>query len=202
MQAPPHRISRGRAGVAILPRMSIADHKATRRAILELLYHAYLEDPLRMVEPEAFHEESAAVRSHIVPNMHYLADRKLVEMMIGYSPPLFSAVRITPGGIDLVENRFEFDRLFPALPGTEAGPLQAIPMILERLVEEGDFIAVDGTTRRQLLGDILYLREELSLPPERWRRPLIDAVMDAVESAAGTGGLAALAELREAVSGV
>lgn len=180
--------------------MPTANHKATRRAILELLYHAYLDDPLRMVEPEAFPPEVQSPEAALVPNMHYLSDRGLVEMMMGYCPPLFSAVRITPQGIDLVENRFEFDRQFPGRAGAEAEPLQAIPMLLERLVEEADFVPVDGLARRQILGDVLYLRDELSRPVDRWRLPLVWAVMDAAEAAAGDSILAALGALREAVA--
>ena len=179
--------------------MSTANHKAARRAILKLLYQAYLDDPLRMVEPEVFYQEAAIGRATIIPNMHYLADRKLVEMMMGYCPPLFAAVRITPAGIDLVENRFELDRQFPG-KAADADPVEAIPLLLERLGEEADFIAVDGIARRQLLGDILYLREELSHPPERWRMPLVDAVMAAAEAAAGEHTLATLAQLRDALA--
>jgi len=180
--------------------MSIANHKATRRAILKLLYHAYLDDPLRMVEPEVFFEKTAVDRATIVPNMHYLSDRGLVEMMMGYTPPLFSAVRITPKGIDLVENRFELDRQFPGAPGADEAPIQAIPLLLERLIEEADFVPVDGVARRQLLGDVLYLREELSQPIDRWRLPLVHAVMDAIDITAGANALDALASLRSAIA--
>lgn len=158
--------------------MRIEDHKALRRMILELLYQAYLDDPLRMVEPETFFASPPLDRENIVPNMHYLADRKLVEMMLGYAPPMFAAVRITAAGIDLVEHRFQFNLEFPA---TQGGPDSEIPALLERLVEEGDFLPIDGLARRQLLGDIQFLREELSRPVDRWRPRLVRALLDAME---------------------
>lgn len=158
------------------------NHKAIRRAILELLYQTYLDDPLRMVEPEAFLESPHIDQVSIVPNMHYLTDRKLVEMMMGYRPPMFSAVRITAQGIDLIENRFLFDLQFPAAATPGQAGLESIPALLERLVEEGDFAPIDGIGRKQILRDILYLREELSLPPDRWRMETVRAIIGGIKN--------------------
>lgn len=180
--------------------MNAVHHKATRRAILELLYQVYLDDPLRMVEPEAFFTSPAIDRATIVPNMHYLADRRLVEMMMGYQPPMFTAVRLTHQGIDLVENHFEFNRQFPSAPASDLHGIEAIPMLVERLVEEGDYIALDRETRRQILGDILYLREEFNRPVTRWRPAVIHAVLDAIEFLAGKECPPTLGRLREAVT--
>jgi hypothetical protein len=178
--------------------MRIEDHKALRRMILELLYQAYLDDPLRMVEPDTFFDSPPLTRENIVPNMHYLADRKLVEMMLGYAPPMFAAARITAAGIDLVEHRFQFNLEFPAVAG---GPDAEIPALLERLVEEGDFLPIDGIARRQLLGDLQFLREELSRPVERWRPRLVRALLDAVDEHRARSGqrLECLERLRFAV---
>ncbi len=158
--------------------MRIEDHKALRRSILELLYESYLNDPLRMVEPEVFFARPPLDRQNIVPNMHYLADRKLVEMMMGYTPPMFSAVRITAAGIDLVEHRYAFDLQFPPLNG---GPETEIPALLERLIEECDFLPLEGVARRQLLGDALHLREELNRPLQWWRPALIRVLLEIIE---------------------
>lgn len=178
--------------------MPIENHKFLRRKILELLYQAYLDDPLRMVEPEAFFEVPPLTRQNIVSNTHYLADRKLVEMMMGYAPPMFSAVRITPAGIDLVENRFAFNLQFPADPGTAE---TEIPVLLQHLVEAGDFLPLDGIARKQLLEDLLYLREELSRPVERWRPTLVRVLLEAIEAHRSRADqpLGVLDELRSAV---
>ncbi len=147
--------------------------------ILELLYQSYLDDPLRMVEPELFFAHPPLDRHNIVPNMHYLADRKLVEMMMGYTPPMFSAVRITAAGIDLVEHRFAFNLQFPPLHG---GPETEIPALVERLIEECDFLPLEGVARRQLLDDALHLREELNRPAERWRPALVRVLLEVIEA--------------------
>lgn len=181
--------------------MHMEDHKALRRMILELLYQSFHEDPLRMVEPDVFFAAPPLDRTNIVPNMHYLSDRKLVEMMMGYAPPMFSAVRITPAGIDLVENRFNFNLQFPpARHDSES----VIPALLEQLVEEGDFLPLDGLARRQLLGDILYLREELNRPADRWRHGIVTSVLDAIAThrTRAECPLETLEQLRTAVNAV
>lgn len=179
--------------------MRIEDHKALRRLILELLYDAYLDDPLHMVEPEVFFASPPLDRVNIIPNMHYLLDRKLVEMLMGYAPPMFSAVRITAAGIDLVENRFAFNLQFPS--ARSMGEVE-IPGLLEQLVEEGDFLPIDGLARRQLLGDILHLREELSYPAERWRPSLVRTLLESIEAhRAPTGqALESLARLNSVIA--
>jgi hypothetical protein len=152
--------------------------KAVRRKLLQFMYDRYLNDPLEMVEPEEFATHIPEVsRRELVPNMHYLSDRRLVELMIGYNPPMFAAARITANGIDLVENRFEFNLRFPPQPGSEEEAAADLPHLVERLVEEADFSALDGEERSSLLRDVQFLRDELSRPVHRWRQEVIQTVL-------------------------
>lgn len=182
--------------------MNHTDHKAVRRAILETLYTAYLADPLRMVEPEALFAQPPITRENIIPNIHYLYDRKLVEMMMGYTPPMFSAVRITTAGIDLVEDRYTFNLQFPAAPGAAGEAESAIPYLVEQLVAQGDLTPLDGWTRKQLLGDIQFLRTEVAQHRRHWRPEVINAVLDwiALRHHESDGGLPALPPLQAALA--
>jgi len=182
--------------------MKHTDHKAIRRAILETLYAAYLSDPLRMVEPEALFARPPITRENIIPNIHYLYDRKLVEMMMGYTPPMFSAVRITTTGIDMVEDRYTFNLQFPEQPDGTGEAESAIPYLVEQLVAQGDLTPLDGWTRRQLLGDIQFLRTEVAQHRSQWRPEVIHALLDWIElrHQESDGGLAALSPLRAALN--
>ena len=182
--------------------MNAADHKAVRRAILEFLYENYLEDPLRMVEPEPILARSPINGENVIPNMHYLFDRKLVEMMMGYTPPMFSAVRITPAGIDLVEDRYNFDRQFPPCCEATGESKTTIPHLVELLVAQGDLTPLDGWTRRQLQRDIQYLRDELAQPQAQWRTEVLETQLAWIEERhqESGNGLPALAELRSAIA--
>lgn len=152
--------------------------KSVRRRLLTLMYERYLQDPLEMLSPQDFLDDGTIAREDLVPNMHYLSDRGFVELMHGYNPPMFAAVRITADGIDLVENAFAFNLRFPGQPGEMEADLADLPLLVERLVEEADFSPLDGEARNCLLRDVQYLRDEVARPAARWRREVIGTVLD------------------------
>ena len=151
--------------------------KAVRRRILQILYEHYMNDPHEMLGPQEILEDGTLPRDRLAANAHYLHDRGLVELMMGYNPPLFAAARITADGIDLVENRFEFNLLFPPAPGEQEEATAHVPVLVERLVEEAEFAPLDGEARKCLLRDVQYLREELSRPVARWRTEVVETVL-------------------------
>ena len=116
-------------------------------------------------------------REDLLSNVHYLHDRGLIELLIGYNPPMFAAARISPNGVDMVENPYEFNLRFPAPMGEMDATLASVPLLVEQLVQEADFCALDGEKRKCLLRDIQYLRDELSRPEERWRREVVATVL-------------------------
>ena len=150
--------------------------KSVRRRFLQVLYEHYMADPLEMVLPETF-IECGLERAELMPNAYYLADRGLIELMRGYNPFLFAGIRITSQGIDMVENHYAFNLAFPPDLGEAEECVAAIPLLVERLVEEAELSPLDGEGRKTLLRDIVYLREEVARPVERWRRDVIDTVL-------------------------
>lgn len=183
--------------------MPVPHPKLVRRRILAFLHTRYQEDPLNMLGPEEFLEEGGFTRGELVPNIHYLADRHLVEMMLGYRPPMFSGVRITPAGIDLVEDEYRFNLQFPPSPDELEAAHARVPLLVERLVAEVDLCPLDGETRKCMLRDVQYLRDEIARPAARWRRNVIHAVLDWLEAPVKEAGetLPSLPEIREAVRG-
>lgn len=151
--------------------------KTVRRRILEILYECYMADPLDMPTPERILESGTVPREALVANAHYLLDRGYIELMFGYRPPLFTAARITPAGIDAVENAFEFNLRFPDAPDAADQRTLELAALMERLVEEADFVALDGERRQALLRDVQFLRDEAARPAARWRREVMTAVL-------------------------
>lgn len=162
--------------------MSTITPKSVRRRILTILYDHYLKDPLEMLTPEDVLEDGTVPREDLLANIHYLGDKGLVELMIGYNPPWFAAARITANGIDLVENRYEFNLRFPPQPGELESALADVPVLMEQLLQEAEFAPLDGDERRCLLRDILFVRDELSRPETRWRTHVIDTVLKWAEA--------------------
>jgi hypothetical protein len=157
--------------------MAARHPKSVRRRILLVLYDHYQEDPLQMLSPEELMEHGGLLREDLSANIHYLFDRGLVEMMTGYNPPMFAAVRMTADGIDLVENAHEFSRRYPPSAEELEGKMAEAPMLLDRLAEEADFAPLDGDARACLLRDINYLRDELARPADRWRKETVLTVV-------------------------
>jgi len=130
-----------------------------------------------MLSPEDILGPGTLSREDLPANIFYLFDRGLIELMIGYSPPMFDAARIAPGGIDIVEDPIEFDRQFPA-DSLENGHLQAeaMPLVM-RLAEEADRAPLQGTQREWLLRDVRLLRDELRRSEKQFR---LDSVRQAL----------------------
>ncbi|HOF41500.1 MAG TPA: hypothetical protein PLD73_15630 [Candidatus Hydrogenedentes bacterium] len=152
-----------------------------RRLLLERLYERYMRDPLGSLTPSELLDNTTVDRENLIPNIHYLHDRGLVELMMGFSAPMFDGARITANGIDLVENTAEFGLRFPRQLDDEEALSAEVPILMERLVEEAELSALDGEARRALLRDIQYLRDELARPLHRWRLPVIAAVLDWID---------------------
>ncbi|MGC9054158.1 MAG: hypothetical protein ACP5KS_09770 [Candidatus Hydrogenedens sp.] len=160
--------------------------KAIRRWILEKLYERYLENPTEMLGPEDFLGTELVDKKQLASNIHYLYDKELVELITGYNPPLFVATRITPKGIDLVENPHDFDLLFPAYPAGIEDETAELLEIMEQLVVEADLTPLEGDVRKCLLRDIQYLRDEFARPAQRWRRNVIMQVIQWIEDSLGS----------------
>ncbi len=161
--------------------------KHVRRLLLERLYERYMRDPLGSLTPSELLDNAIVVRENLIPNIHYLHDRGLVELMMGFSAPLFDGARITANGIDLVENTTEFGLRFPRQLDDEEALSAELPILMERLVEEAELSALDGEARRALLRDIQYLRDELARPLHRWRAAVIGAVLEWIDGHFASG---------------
>ena len=158
----------GALGADILCGMNHQHAKAVRRRILLFLYERYQQDPTEMTGPEGFINEQGFTKADLVFHMHYLSDHRLVELAMGYAPPLFAAVRLTGQGVDEVEHPFELDRRFPAAPEECGDGYGDLPVLLEHLLVEAECALLDGEARRGLLRDVLYLREEVARPVAHW----------------------------------
>jgi hypothetical protein len=161
--------------------MDVRHPKQVRRKVLIGLYEQYRADPLNMLTPEEVMAASDITREELIGNIYYLQDRGLVELMTGYAPPLFAAARLTADGVDLVENRFEFDRRFPPALDELEDRAAILPHLLEKLAWEADFVALDGEARHALQRDVQYLRDELARPARVWRVQVITAVLTWIE---------------------
>ncbi len=150
---------------------------SVRRRILRQLYDFYSENPLHMLSPEDLLEDGSLRREELAFNSFYLHDCGLVEMMVGYNPPLFAAIRISPSGVDVVENEAEFNRRFPAFdPGSDDRREEGLGCLYE-VLEEVQAAPVHGIRKAWLLDDLKGLRDALREPSGQWNHRLIGILM-------------------------
>jgi DNA-binding Lrp family transcriptional regulator len=95
--------------------MEVMDKIKVRRRILEILYEQFVEHPYNRTTPKEFKEQLGISLRDLNYNMIYLEDKGLVELQKPLEGSLFVGARITYRGIDLVENEYEFDIMFPVV---------------------------------------------------------------------------------------
>ena len=139
-----------------------------RREILGILYESYLEDPLQMLTPTDITERGSVRIKELVSNAYYLHDLDLIELMVGYTPPLFAATRILPKGIELFEDREALDKIFPIGPALPSGDITQLIRLMMKLGQEADQTELVGTQKDWLIKDVNRLRTLLSVPEKEW----------------------------------
>ena len=163
--------------------MNARHAKSVRRQLLTLMYEAFMADPLRMMAPVDFFDHGLD-KHDLAVNMHYLMDAKLAEVMLGYTPPLFTGARITPAGIDLVEHTYAFDLRFPPKPDHGESLAAQIPTLVEQLVDQAELCPMDLDHRHALLRDVNYIRSEIARPVGRWRWETVSHMLELIGAAA------------------
>lgn len=153
--------------------MKRGNPKAVRRQILSLLYDRYQADPMHSLMPSEIYVETGLSPEDVTPAAFYLHERGLVDLMVGYNPPNFDAVRIAPAGIDLVEDRAAFNQQFPPDDSNEGESYAPVMPLLLALVQQIEASQIEGTRQAWLLEDVGRLRDALRLPIASWDPALI-----------------------------
>jgi hypothetical protein len=86
---------------------------ALRRKILEMLYKRFTEHPYHRITPQEFIEKLAVTQKELDFNIVYLEEKGFVELQKPLEGSIFVGARITPKGIDLVEDDKKLSELFP-----------------------------------------------------------------------------------------
>ncbi len=150
-------------------------NRDVRRRILLCLYETYASDPLAVLSPKEVEAGAEVTRDELMGNILYLEERGFIQCMKRYGSRLFAAARITPAGIDLVENPRRLAALFgdsrdrPTTVVVEGELELDVAEMLRRLylvVYEQDY---DTDQRNALLEDLRAVEFEFNRPAGRRR---------------------------------
>ncbi len=84
-----------------------------RRKILQMLYTRFTEHPYHRITPKEFTENLGVTQRTLDFNIIYLEEKGYVELQKPLEGSIFVGARITPKGIDLVEDKDQLNSLFP-----------------------------------------------------------------------------------------
>jgi len=147
------------------------------------LYETYSADPLAVVTPKEVETGARVTRDELTGNIFYLEERGFVECMKRYGSRLFAAARITPNGIDLVEDTRRLGALFGnsrQLPVAVVGDELSADVAdmfrrLHLVVYELD---IDTEQRNALLDDLRALEFEVGRTADRRRLAKIRSLLE------------------------
>lgn len=121
------------------------DRIEVRRSILKILYEQFVEHPYNRITPKEFKEQLGINLKDLNYNIIYLEDKCLIELQKPLEGSIFVGARITHRGIDLVEDEYEFDIMFPTFK--RASPPRNVFTQFTLLI---DSIEVDGSINSDL----------------------------------------------------
>ena len=147
--------------------------KYVRGRMLRILYEHFLDDPMKMLTPEDLLSDESIERENLAASASYLHERGLIELAIGYSPPLFAAARISPDGVDQVENEDSFRQNFSDRAETDRDSDPEAALLMVSLAKEAELSPLQGLQREWLYRDLTLLRDELRRPIDSWRQEVI-----------------------------
>lgn len=84
-----------------------------RRKILEMVYERFREHPYHRVTPKEFRETLNINLRELHYNIIYLEEKGYLELQKPLEGNIFVGARITPKGIDLVEDEYQLNIMFP-----------------------------------------------------------------------------------------
>lgn len=91
-----------------------------RRKILEMVYERFKEHPYYRVTPKEFKEALTIGLKDLYYNVIYLEEKGYIELQKPLEGSIFVGARITPKGIDLVEDEYQLNIVFPLSKTEEA----------------------------------------------------------------------------------
>jgi len=163
-------------------------NRQVRRKILVHLYEVYSTDPHAVVSPHELEIGAEVTRDQIMGNIFYLEERRYVECMKRYGSKLFAAVRITPEGIDLVEDVHRLNAVFGRDRPRPAGGVDSeLSADIAETFRQLHLLAYDHgfdtDQRNAVLDDLRALQFEIGRPPDRRRLDKIQLLVELIDEA-------------------
>jgi hypothetical protein len=132
-----------------------------RRKILESLYARFKEHPYYRLTPKELQEILDVSLQELNFNVVYLEEKGYLELQKPLEGNIFVGARITTKGIDLVEDEYQFNALFPVNPidnVMESNVFQEFTSLLHNIKTT---LNIDNNTKELIIEEIKEITNEL-----------------------------------------
>lgn len=132
-----------------------------RRKILEMTYGKFQEHPYNLLTPKELKEALNIDLRQLHYNIVYLEEKGLVELRKPLEGGVFVGARITARGIDLVEDEYRFDTLYPRsqdTAGVQLNVFKEFDLLLGKIQAASDLSA---EMKELLAEEIKEIQKEL-----------------------------------------
>lgn len=133
-----------------------------RRKILEMTYERFKEHPYYRITPKEFKEALNINIKELHYNIIYLEEKGYLELQKPLEGSLFVGARITTKGIDLVEDNYQFDIMFPVDKSTTSMQLDVFKefnLLIERINNLSSDIS--NNQKELIIEEIKEIQKEL-----------------------------------------
>jgi hypothetical protein len=132
-----------------------------RRRILELLYERFTDHPYNRVTHKEFKEMFDIGLKELHFNIIYLEEKGYVELSKPLEGSIFVGARITPRGVDLVEDEYELNVLFP-FKTTDSHLSDAVFEQLDNLIVQTSELAdLSSDSKELIIEELRSIKNEL-----------------------------------------
>ena len=134
-----------------------------RRKILELIYERFKEHPYYIVTPEEFEKALNIGLKTLNYNIIYLEEKGYVELQKPLEGNIFVGARITSKGVDLIEDEYQFNIVFPdglTETSTQLAIFKEFDGLISRLESLND-TEIDKNLKDIIIEEIKEVQKEL-----------------------------------------
>jgi len=132
-----------------------------RRKILQILYESFTEHPYNRITPKEFKEMLGIGLRELHFNIIYLEEKDYVELSKPLEGSVFAGARITPKGIDLVEDECEINVLFPVQCSASPISNDILKRFDSLLQETGEITDLSNDSKELVIEELKRIQTEL-----------------------------------------
>ncbi|UCF69868.1 MAG: hypothetical protein JSW49_06615 [candidate division WOR-3 bacterium] len=135
---------------------------AIRRKMLQLLYESFMEHPYNRMTPKELREPLGIGLKELHFNIIYLEEKGYVELSKPLEGSIFVGARITPRGVDLIEDEYEFNVLFPEQTSASSVPNEVLEQFDVLTKQTSEIPDLSDDSKELIIEELKSIQAELN----------------------------------------